>query len=260
VKNPRKHGRAPFNTVVIHGGPGARGEMEKVAYELASISGVLEPMQTATSLWGQVEELKAILENDSWFPVTLIGFSWGAWLSFILAASHPVLVKKLILISSGPFEEKYAAQITWMRLQRLNKEEQLEAISILKALNDLASAKGNNELVRLGELFSRADAYSPIEFEPKTIEYNADIFQKVWSEAAELRKSGRLLDLGRSIQCPVTAIQGDFDPHPAKGVQLPLQAVLKSFKFILLKDCGHKPWIERLAKDNFYDILKEEPK
>ena len=63
--------------------------------------------------------------------------------------------------------------------------------------------------------------------------------------------------LCKRIQCPVVAIHGDHDPHPAEGVREPLHRVLKSFRFILLEDCGHKPWIEKRAKDKFFSILRE---
>ena len=106
--NPRRYGSSPFSVAVIHGGPGAGGEMAAVARELCSGRGVLEPLQTAHSLQGQVEELKGLLEENAQLPATLIGFSWGAWLSFILAARYPAMVKRLVLIGSGPFEEKYA--------------------------------------------------------------------------------------------------------------------------------------------------------
>jgi len=56
----------------------------------------------------------------------------------------------------------------------------------------------------------------------------------------------------------VVALHGDYDPHPAEGVQKPLAATLKNFRFILLEKCGHKPWIERQSRDKFYAILKEE--
>jgi len=45
---------------------------------------------------------------------------------------------------------------------------------------------------------------------------------------------------------------------PAEGVQKPLSTMLKSFRFVLLKNCGHMPWIERQARDKFYGILREE--
>ena len=60
IKNLRKYGKAPFSIAVIHGGPGAAGEMAPVANELASSWGILEPLQTAMSLQGQVEELTRI--------------------------------------------------------------------------------------------------------------------------------------------------------------------------------------------------------
>jgi pimeloyl-ACP methyl ester carboxylesterase len=106
MENLRKYGKSPFSIVVVHGGPGAAGEMAPVAHELSFGSGVLEPIQTAASLEGQAEELKTVLENEGGLPVTLIGFSWGAWLSFIVAARYPTIIKKLILVGSGPYEEK----------------------------------------------------------------------------------------------------------------------------------------------------------
>lgn len=254
----RKYGMHPFNIAVIHGGPGAAGEMAPVAQELASGWGVLEPLQTATSVEGQIEELKNVLEQNGNLPVTLIGFSWGAWLSFMVAARHPSLIKKLILVGSGPFEEKYIAEIGQTRMRRLSEQERMEAKSILETLDSPTAKDKNKAFARFGELFSKADAYDPISQDSEEIDCRVDVFQSVWNEAAELRKSGKLLAFGEQIECPVIAIHGDFDPHPAEGVQKPLSAVLKNFKFILLANCGHKPWIEWQAKDEFYKILKEE--
>lgn len=63
IKNLRIHGKAPFSVAVIHGGPGAPGHMAPVARELANEWGVLEPLQTAASLEGQVQELRDVLET-----------------------------------------------------------------------------------------------------------------------------------------------------------------------------------------------------
>jgi pimeloyl-ACP methyl ester carboxylesterase len=67
-----------------------------------------------------------------------------------------------------------------------------------------------------------------------------------------------LLALAQHIQCPVIAIHGDYDPHPAEGVHKPLSLALANFRFILLKKCGHTPWLERWARENFYRIIKAE--
>jgi hypothetical protein len=59
--NVTKHGNSPYQVAVIHGGPGACGELAPVAAELAKFCGVLEPLQTATSIQEQVQELKKVL-------------------------------------------------------------------------------------------------------------------------------------------------------------------------------------------------------
>jgi len=250
----------PFTVIVVHGGPGAGGEMAPVARELASGWGVLEPIQTAASIEGQIEELKAVLERNGNIPITLVGFSWGAWLSFLFASNYPALVKKLILIGSGPFEEKYATKIQETRLSRLIEADRAEVKSLFEILINPAAKDKSSAFARFGELFSKADAFEPIKNQPdkSEMDFQVDIFQSVWKEAAELRKRGQLLKLGKQIKCPVVAIHGDYDPHPAEGVQKPLSAIFKNFRFILLKNCGHKPWIERQAMDKFYSILKQE--
>ncbi|MCX6689200.1 MAG: alpha/beta hydrolase [Methanoregula sp.] len=74
----------------------------------------------------------------------------------------------------------------------------------------------------------------------------------------QLRKSGDLLAYGRQITCPVVAIHGDYDPHPEDGIRIPLSRVVRDFRFILLDNCGHTPWIERRARERFYEVLIDE--
>jgi pimeloyl-ACP methyl ester carboxylesterase len=134
LNNLRKYGQEPFKIAVVHGGPGAGGEMAPVARQLATDWGVLEPIQTATSLDGQVEELHSVLEVHAQFPVTLIGYSWGAWLSYILAARFPKIVEKLILVSSGPFKEEYIEKLRSAGINRLNRAEKNEFNSTIQDL------------------------------------------------------------------------------------------------------------------------------
>ena len=220
-----------------------------------------EPLQTATSTEGQIAELHAVLQQNANLPVTLIGYSWGAWLGFLFAAAYPACVNKLILIASGPYTEEYVTSLQNSRFDRLNEAERTEVASLRASLQKPDAGEKHAELTRLGELFSKAASYDPIRDAVDTstfIDARADIFLGVMAEATELRRSRKLLQSGEHIQCPVVAIHGDYDPHPAEGVQKPLSAILKSFRFILLKNCGHKPWIEREAREAFYRTLKEE--
>jgi pimeloyl-ACP methyl ester carboxylesterase len=136
----RTYGYPPYSVILVHGGPGAGGEMAPVARRLSASLGVIEPIQTETTLDGQVEELRAVV-----------------------------------------------------------------------------------------------------------------------AEAAAMRQDGRPIQLAGQIRCSVTAIHGDYDPHPAEGVRVPLQkAGVPDFRFILLKSCGHTPWNEREAREEFYRVLETE--
>ncbi|MEA1958361.1 MAG: alpha/beta hydrolase [Chloroflexota bacterium] len=258
MKNLRKYGTPPFSVAVIHGGPGAPGQMAPVARELAKDRGVLEPLQTAATLDGQVAELRDIIEKHGSPPVILIGSSWGVMLGYIFAARYPSLVGKLIMVGSAVFDNSYAAGIQKTRLSRLDDESKREVYSLVKELNNDAVDDKDGLLKRLGELFTGADAYDPITLDTEVIEVRFDIHDGVWRDALNLRRSGELLSLGKQIECPVIAIHGDYDPHPSDGVEKPLSIVLKDFQFILLERCGHLPWIERHARERFYEVVRGE--
>ena len=258
MKNLRKYGNVPYTIAVIHGGPGAPGEMAPVAQELSSAYGVLEPLQTKDSVDGQVQELMEVLRENARLPITLIGFSWGAMLSFIFTAQNPKFVEKLILIGSGVFQDKYAVSIMNTRLSRLNEEDRKTVLSIMNVLNNPEIDDKNALFARFGKLIFKADSYNSIQEIDDVIEFQFHVFNGVWEDAERLRRTGALLELGKLIKCPVVAIHGDFDPHPLEGVKEPLSEVLNDFRFILLENCGHRPWLEKEAKEGFYRILKKE--
>ncbi|KIC07750.1 hypothetical protein RA19_21695 [Leisingera sp. ANG-M1] len=250
----RRYGNAPFTAAVIHGGPGAAGEMAPVAQELAARGfGVLEPWQAEASVAGQIRELKQQLETACAGPAILIGFSWGAWLACLLAAQHPELVSRLVLIGCPPFAEEYAAGIGAARQARLRPSEQEE-------LNGLFRGTGMETpggLERALQLLEKAEAYAPAAQGRSALVFDRHIFETVWPEAAGLRRSGALLREAARIRCPVAALHGDHDPHPAAGVELPLRKRLPDFRFHLLQRCGHKPWIEAHAAPGFFQVLEQ---
>ena len=170
------------------------------------------------------------------------------------------MVKKLILVGSAVFEQKYAEKIMEIRLNRLDNRERTEVLALMENLNDpLIKDKEKDILMsHFGRLLFKADSYNPWPYRNEALDHQYNIFRDVWKEAENLRASGDLLKMGEKIQCPLVAIHGDYDPHPYQGVQRPLSRVVKDFRFILIKNCGHYPWFEREASDKFYDILKKE--
>lgn len=257
MNNVRIYGEAPYSVAVVHGGPGAPGTMKPLAEALMNAFSVLEPLQTAGTIDGQVEELCDLLKRNGDPPLTLVGHSWGAWLSWITAARFPELVRKLILISSGPFTPSYAAQIGPTRASRLTNEENQKIDAWMKMLGQPGIEERRTILEEFGRLMAKADDYDPLPAEDNGVDLQADVFDGLMKEAMALRESGELLGIGSRICCPVLAIHGDYDPHPWQGVREPLTKVIQDFHFVLLEHCGHTPWYERQAREAFFRILRD---
>ena len=258
--NLRFHGIAPYRVVAIHGGPGAAGEMAPVARRLSRECGVREPLQTARSIAGQIEELRGALSEHSQTRAVLIGYSWGAWLSLLTAARHPELCGKLILVSCPPFAAPAAAELRARRFDRLDDAEKAAFEAALASLADPAAPDQDDSLATLGRLAAKADAYSPVDElnEPAEIWIDAGIYRAVWNEASAMRRSGELLRQVRMVRCPVVAVHGDADSTPVEAVAEPLSAALTKFRMVVLTRCGHTPWLERYAQDEFCRTLLDE--
>jgi len=253
----KKYGNPPYSVVLIHGGPGACGEMRPVGQKLSECFGVLEPMNRALTIEGQIKELLVSIKAYADKKPILVGFSWGAWLGIIVAASYPELVSKLILIGCAPLKQHYAKAIYETRISRMNVRLRNEFMKLLTGIEGNTISDRNAAFERLSKILILSDGYDPVPENDSGIELDPDVFTNIWKEATGLRKSGGLLRYINKIRCPVVAIHGDYDPHPVEGVCVPFQDSHNYFQLEMLKNCGHKPWIEKRAVEDFYRILNK---
>jgi pimeloyl-ACP methyl ester carboxylesterase len=255
----RKYGNAPYSVVVLHGGPGVKGEVAPLAQGLGRTFGILEPMQTAYSIESQLAELHEVINNYASIPVALIGWSWGAFLAYLFTHSFPSLVRKLFLVSSPVFDNTYAKDISQTQIERLSDDDRLKFQQLMNSLSDPALKEKDAIFLQMGRLISKTDAYDPIlPYNDEIIECSYEQYQQVWGEAVKLRKSGKLLELGKHIHCPVVAIHGFYDSRPIEGIEVPLSSVLSNFRSFRLEKCGHHPWFEKSARKEFFEILVSE--
>lgn len=257
MENYRIYGNGAIDTAVIHGGPGAAGSVATVAKELSVKRAVIEPLQTKDSIAGQVDELKEVIKTHCSGPVNLIGHSWGAWLACLFAASHPLSVKKLILVASAPFEEKYMREISAAREARLSDNQKRELDSFNKLINQEGLKNKGIYLAAVSSILLKADSCDLVLTPKEKVYIRVKIFKNVWAEAQALRRSQALIETIKMIQCPVRVIHGDYDPHPYLGVKEPLEKYIRDVTFFLLSQCGHYPWLEKNAKDIFFEVLEK---
>lgn len=261
MDNLRIYGEAPYTIAVLHGGPGAPGSVAVVARELSDAWGVLEPLQTRDTVEGQIEELRAVLEDAARLPVALVGHSWGAMLGLLFTGRYPEMVRKLVLVGSGVFTEEAAQGIGPTREARMSEAQRTREAALVAALDDPAVADTDAIMAEIGALSEAVDTYAPldgVEHEDDTLPVSYAMYTRVWDDAQALRARGGFLEAARRITCPVVALHGDYDPHPAEGIREPLAPLLREFRFVVLERCGHTPWHERYARDAFYRLLREE--
>lgn len=245
LTNCREYGCLPFRAIVVHGGPGAPGCCAGICRGLADNYGILEYLQTKNTIDGLLEELQGIILYYQLKNTILIGHSWGAWLSYIFAAKYPQYVSKLIMVSCGPFEASYYPQLVERRSAKNMSKEQEEDIRAANLYTD--------------DIKFNPDHYCLLpNIKRDMIAFNEVQFKLLMDEVVPMRASGKLLNLSKDIRCPVVAIHGKNDPHPWEGVKEPLENRLNEFKMYLIDKCGHDPWKEYYAKDEFFTILKNE--
>lgn len=248
----RLYGNEPYNIVLVHGGPGAIGSLKGFAKELSNQInlGVVEAIQSKYSVEELIEELHCQIKENCLAKVTLIGHSWGAWLVAFFAGKHPDLVKEVVLIGCGPLEDKYIAEISLRRLENLSGED---ANLYKRLINNQVT---DEDMKRVPVMLEKSDNFCLEEKElhgaDKT---DSEMYNLIWSQAATLRTDGKLLEAFQKIKSKIYLIQGEYDPHPVKGVTIPLQENNIPCQSYALKKCGHSPFMEKYAKDEFYNIL-----
>ncbi len=259
--NCRTYGQPPFISAAVHGGPGAPGSVSSLAKGLSKFGGCIEPLQSASSVKAQVDELANQIRSYTKESITIFGHSWGAWLTYLLAYSYPQLVRKAILVASGAFDTSYVPQMDQRRLSRLSPEDAAEYSEIVSVLQGKTERVSDETLSRLGRLAGKADDCCVDlipENEDDLVRIDGAQFESIWNEASALRESGYFAKIAQSISVPVRVVHGADDPTPADGVVEPLRTKLKNLKWYVLERCGHQPWKERYARGRFWEIAEAE--
>jgi pimeloyl-ACP methyl ester carboxylesterase len=254
----RRHGRAPYTVVVVHGGPGAPGSAAGLARAISSTRGVLEPWQSARSVDALVEELRDQVDRDATVPVVLIGHSWGAWLALLFAARFPDRVRRLVLVGCPPFSARDARAVRRARRERLGPSGWREFRATERRLSPGQGGGRTQDLRRLGELSEVADSIELRFPDSSVTRLDPKAYRVVWSEASELRRTGGLLRRVRGVTAPILLLHGRDDPHPSQSVVRTLRRLGLPVRVVLLERCGHEPWRERYGRGPLLRALRRE--
>jgi pimeloyl-ACP methyl ester carboxylesterase len=259
----RRYGHDGPLVALLHGGPGAAGEMAPLAEQLSARFVVMEPLQRAgggipLTVAAHVADLHRILQKPlRTEAVRLVGFSWGAMLAMTYAARHPAGVDRVVAVGCGTFDKK-ARQVYQTRMaERMNETAHRRMNEIQTALaSEKDQARRDMLFAELGHICTRLQAFDPMETDSsESLRCDEKAFCETWADVLSLQEQGLQPAEFSHITAPVTLIHGDADPHPGRLIYESLRPVIRELAYVEIPQCGHKPWIERRAADIFHAAL-----
>ncbi len=241
-------------TFFLHGGPGAQGSLHGLAKALATPCA--EVLQTRAqnkplTVQNHVEDLATLLPKDP----TLVGHSWGAMLALSYAATHPDSVKNIVLVGCGTYSKTSRAEYerrTAERTDPAKKAALKAALQNAKTPEESASAFAD-----YAHYATSVQVYDPIPdpYPGPPGEYDPNALAATWPDVLRLQAEAVEPQRFTRIQCPVTLVQGEQDPHPGPHILQDLKPYIPHIAYHSLPLCGHEPWLERNARAQFLKLL-----
>ena len=205
--------------IVLHGGPGAQGSADALARGLASRGlDVIAPAQRRS---GDVPLTVARHIEDLRALVgggeALVGASWGAMLALAFAAAHTELAGPIALVGCGTFD----------RVARARFQANLDA----------------------------GMRYDVDADPPDRTPFDQRGNDETWSDMLRLQDAGVYPAAFAAITSPVMMLHGADDPHPGAMIRDGLARWIPRLEYREFARCGHEPWRERGARDEFFAAL-----
>lgn len=262
----RTYGTSGPLVIVLHGGPAAAGSAAPMARGLAESFRVLEPWQRGSGPLGSggepltvarhVADLHELIESCSNHARPgLVGWSWGAMLALAYAAAHPDSVGALVLVGCGTFDLKARARMKAILDERMTDDmrRRLERIEQDVADPD-ERLKAKYDII--GSLHD-CDPLPPEEDpEAEAVPFDMRAHGETWNDMVRLQAEAVYPVAFAAIKAPVLMLHGDCDPHPGDMIRASLVPYLPHLEYRELARCGHSPWRERAARDEFFAVLR----
>jgi pimeloyl-ACP methyl ester carboxylesterase len=161
----------------------------------------------------------------------------------------------MVLIGCGTFDTHARGQMTAILRDRMSEE-------LRRRMDHLEEEfpEPNKRLRALGELTLPLYSYDPdiAEFEPESDASDARAKNdETWQDMVRLQNEGVYPAAFAAIETPVLMLHGAADPHPGRLIRASLEPYLPQLEYCELERCGHYPWLERQARDQFFSVLRD---
>jgi len=254
----RTYGSSGPVVVLVHGGPGAPGGLAPVCRELADQYRVCEPLQRLSgaeplTVARHVADLRDTLaESCPGGSAALVGHSWGAMLALACAAEHAHVASSLVLVGCGTFDAASRTLLQSAIERRLTPAVRARLRELPMSISD-----PDVRLCVTGRLLEDAYSYDLEPHVDETEYHDSRGHRESWQDMLRLQREEVYPARFARIEIPVLMVHGVQDPHPGREICASLRTVIPHLEYVELQRCGHYPWWERQAKQEFFRILRD---
>jgi len=251
-----EYGSGCETVVALHSGPGAAGGIAPLARELSKRWHVLEPLQRdgggrPLTVAAHVQNLDVLIRarRGHDHPV-LIGHSWGAMLALAYAAEHPTVPTAVVLVGCGTFSRRARAEFDARLEARLTPADRARLVRIRQT-----EADADRRLASIGRLLTLVNGHDGAALEGDVAEVDALAYEETWADMLRPHRDGGYPPAFSAIRAPVLMIHGEADANPGMPISEHLRSRIPHLDYQELPECGHTPWLERQAKQVFFNTL-----
>lgn len=253
----REYGIGMESVIALHGGPAAAGDVGPLARELGKRWHVFEPFQRSSggrplAVATHVQDLDDLIrERCGCHHPVLVGHSWGAMLALAYAADYPTTAAALVLIGCGTFSFAARAEFETRLDARLTPADRASIARIKQTETD-----PDRRVAAMGHLMTRVYGHDVEEVADDVVMVDALAHDETWADMVRLQRDGIYPAAFAAIGVPVLVLHGDADPHPGRSISEDLRRYIPHLEYQELPSCGHSPWLERQARQGFFETLE----
>jgi proline iminopeptidase len=262
----RVYGTGPDTAVVLGGGPAlpisyferdlaplARGRTLIFFDARGAGKSQLTTNPALLAMDRHVADLEAVRAHFGLGPMQLVGHSWGAMVAAFYAAANPRNVDRMVLVTPGPVEAKYDAELEAARQSRTDPlvlQRQFQLAGLLLGGQSQDPVADCTELV--GSLFAVYfhDVANLASMNgtwcPQTPDAASLMLLGMFAGRASLGPDFDLAPMLAGIQAPSLVIHGEADVIPAASSARYAEA-LPNGSLRTISGAGHFPWAEEPA-------------
>ncbi len=202
-----------------------------------------------------VKDLEGIRKYFGIEKMNLLGHSWGGLVAMFYTIKYPENLKSLILSNPTPPTSDLRNASFKLMAERTSREDSIAQTKLIHskkfAERDPKTMGNFFRLLFASSFYHKSYIDSLTLHFPDDYSIKSKLINYLYKDSSIMNYD--ITDKLEKINCPVLIVSGDYDLMTQESNNI-LQKNIKNSKLVILKNCGHFPFVE---DKNEYFILLE---